>query len=695
MEFYKDKKSGFAIMFAIVAGSILLILSLSLYSFVNQQHTGIQHILNGEAAHFLAEAGISNTIRNLRDLLAAEGLKNNPELFNILTQPSNLDDTDITHLFSDSWRTEIENFAREIDSTAEIKIKIWLRDFKQTEISPNKWFDPGAKKGKLTIESTGYYKNSQRTIAIKRDILVANVIPPFVSKFTLYVKNASEKGENSFNLIRNDYKGMITDGPRPLICYNNNNPESPFSPKDRNSVLKAEQNPKAYKNRGWIWLGNKKTRLNLCSGAGDLGEIFQFYDVTNPNIFKPIKFSSPLSGLPKSFRKVRKTYWDKKKTEPRKTTYKFGHSFILDGFHDRSNRKKTDAMYEGGILSSGERKYYSSKSSILHIYGDARRGFQSRTKVFGPVYSAFPRFANLEIMPQEKDVLDTFQKHNPPPLYLLPSISSRRYSNSAQIKDIMNRKVGGPLLKYGMLFSAHNIYARYMSRIIEVPYNLTYNSMQDIYTNQAIRTFPAQNEILKQDSGRNITLKNGEQTIYKGNIAYLHLDKLIQSRVQAEVATIKEFWETYLNKNNELELNQIVKIKNTAKEELIIPPLKLPTQLKFKGAGMIILEQGNLSLRSIKLDSDKDCISLYAPNCNSIRFLSTGINQINIIAPKARLDYSSKLYLAGTLCISSIYADQRFQGGKILFREAIDPTSKNYFNFYRAHISEKDSYWFE
>ena len=122
------------------------------------------------------------------------------------------------------------------------------------------------------------------------------------------------------------------------------------------------------------------------------------------NDFSPIRFSTPENLLPSSFKNINKIPWDKTASIIRTVSYKFGHSFVLDSFHDRSNRKSSDAMYEGGILSTEELHEHGSKSSVLHLYGDARKGFQSRTKVFGNVYSAFIRFSNLEIEPKEPDV---------------------------------------------------------------------------------------------------------------------------------------------------------------------------------------------------------------------------------------------------------------------------------------------------
>ena len=149
---------------------------------------------------------------------------------------------------------------------------------------------------------------------------------------------------------------MVTDGPKPLILYNHLTPETPSANSDNwnfDEALKSEQNEDIWKNRGWIWIGGDKIRLNLCSGAGDLGEIFHFYDVSKVNDFSPIRFSTPENLLPSSFKNINKIPWDKTASIIRTVSYKFGHSFVLDSFHDRSNRK-VPMPYEGGILSTEE-----------------------------------------------------------------------------------------------------------------------------------------------------------------------------------------------------------------------------------------------------------------------------------------------------------------------------------------------------
>jgi hypothetical protein len=692
-------QNGFAIMFALIIGTILLILAVSLYSFMGHQHNSIQNIVNGEIAHFLAEAGISSCIGAVRDAITTDFSSSGQqsEIQKLLMQRGGIEDREINDLLGDTWNKELQKFAREVDKKyASIRVDVWLRKFRMSETSSAQWNDPVSKEGELVIESVARYKGSQRVLSVRRELKIASILPGPLSKFTFFVENASRNGEASFNLIRNDYRGTVTDGPKPLICYNHATPETPLETGSIGDILKKEKESEVYKNRGWIYLGPTKIRLQLSSGAGELGEIFHFYDVSNSFDFSPVKFVTPVDRLPEKMRSTIQLPWDKSEQTIRNVSYNFSHGFVIDGFHDRSNRKSSDAMYEGDILSEGERQFYSSKSSVLHLFGDARKGYQSRTRVLGPVTAAFPRFASLEITPEEPDVKNMFNSLSPPPLYLVPSKSQTNYTNSVVINEVLNRRCGGPILRSGMICKDYSEYSSIMSRVTELPYALSYNSMQDVYTGKTQRVFPSDTQILGQNSGNEIVLADSEgHEFFKGRVRPKFVAQQLTRRTQIEVDEISDFWERFTNKNDELELNQIVKIKNTKGLDLVFPPSGKPIPLKIKGGGMIILGQGNLVLRGLVCEKAGEALTLVALKASSVSFSSVQPNHVNIVAPSAELSYGSRLNIYGTLCVSSVFADQRFQGGALRYRNAIDPTDARYFKFYKPHLSEVDSYWNE
>jgi type II secretory pathway component PulK len=115
---YLSPRNGFAIMFALIIGTVMLILAVSLFTFSGHQHQGIQNIVNGEIAHFLAEAGINSCIGTVREAISREFNNGNQQskLKQLLLQPGDIEDTSINDLLDDTWNAELESFAREVDS---------------------------------------------------------------------------------------------------------------------------------------------------------------------------------------------------------------------------------------------------------------------------------------------------------------------------------------------------------------------------------------------------------------------------------------------------------------------------------------------------------------------------------------------------------------------------------------------------
>ncbi|MEW6709490.1 MAG: hypothetical protein AB1403_06660, partial [Candidatus Riflebacteria bacterium] len=100
-------------------------------------------------------------------------------------------------------------------------------------------------------------------------------------------------------------------------------------------------------------------------------------------------------------------------------------------------------------------------------------------------------------------------------------------------------------------------------------------------------------------------------------------------------------------------------------------------------------------LRGATCSDPAEALTLVAPEADSVSFSSVQPNHLNLLAPKAELSYSSRIDLLGTLCVASIFADHRFQGGALRFRNSQDPINESYLKFYKTHLEEQDSYWHE
>ncbi len=695
----RKPRTGFVMMLVLVVGAILVLLGIILFNLVSQQNVNIHLMAYGEMAHFLAEAGINSSIRTVRDSLEVSGLgtAHSDTLRGLLTLPAPLEDTSLMPYLNDTWNADLDMFAKEIERNASVRVEVWLRGFRQTETDPGSWADPGAKWGWLSIESTGDYKGIQRVLTVRRKVMVGNSLAPVVSKFTLHVRDANRGQEARYNMIRNDYNSNIVEGPRPLICYNHNTPEHSIEPKSLAEATSGEGDANVFQERGWIWLGGGKVRLNIMSGAGTLGEIFHFYDVSNPNNFQVIKFKPPPGLLPAAFSMPLTMIWDKYEVSTdRQVTYNLAQGFILEGFHDKSDRKENEAMYEGGILSERERSVYGAKSSMLHLFGEARKGYQSRTKVVGRVMSVFPRFSSLEITPQDSDVQAMFGAQKPPPIYLVKSIPESAWDpNKIQIKDFLGRRFGGPTLVAGFICQDFNEYRKIMSGMLEIPYVSSYNTMHEVLNARPPLQFPPRQIILTEDPGTKILLKRGDIVAYEGAAEASALVRVVESRIQQEVPSIPEFLRTFTDKSGVLQLNGIVRIANPEKLDLVLPPSGKTPPFLVGGGGMIILKEGNLILRGVQMKSANDTLTIVLQNGGTVSFESSAPNQLNVAAPRAELKASAKFDLCGTLAVSDVPADSRFPGGAIRFRQSQDPTKPSYYNFYKIFVEKKDSFWYE
>lgn len=691
------RQAGVVMILVIVLGGVLLLLGLTLHQYAIRQEANIHHITSGEVAHFLAESGLSVSIRSIRDALRAAGVdgdEKNRELTRLLTQPGNLPDTSLMPLLKDSWNEDLKGFAAEVDRSASIKIEVWLREFQPTETDPAVWADPCARSGYLSIEATGEYKGVRRVLTVKRRVSVANMLPPVVSKFTLHVADAERGQEGRYNIIRNDYAGGITDGPRPLICLNHDTPESQLEQKPLAEALSTNIPADAWKKRGWIYLGGRRVRLQITSGAGSMGEIFHFYDVGNVNTFQAVRFRTPTAQLPELFSRPAELPIDK---DPlRQTSYTLGHGFVIEGFHDKSSRADHDAMYQGGILSSKEKTVYGAQSSQLHIFGEARKGFQSRTKVIGNVVAAFPRFANIDVTPEDAGIARQFSGLRPPPMYLLPAMSETDFNPSRMITDILGRKTGGPVLVAAILCADYRQYAKLMSGISETPYATLYNMIQDVIEGVTPRQYPSARSILDLDEGGTIELMRDTALLYRGRADAPHAAEVMRNRARLEFGSIAEFWNACFDeKTGQLHINDLVRIRNQEKLTLALPPAGKNPPLKVSGGGLIVLDEGNLVLRGVQMAVPGDALTIVPMNGSTVTIENTIPNHVNILAPKADLACQARIDLTGTVAVGNLSPDPRSAGGVIRYREIQDPTQSGYQAFYKVHIDDQDSVWHE
>ena len=680
----RNEKHGFILLHVLVVGSLLLFLGLVFFFFANRQHANIHIQANTEMAHFLAESGLNVTTAALRG--------NEFSILKSLFSQSSLPSTiPLNPLFPKSWSLQLNQLAKEADPTASLQVKAWIHDLIQTETDPTLWQDPTAFNGWLSVESRGEYRGFQRTLTVRKKVTCGSALPPVTSKFTLHLQDAHQGKDGSQNTVRNDLQGTLLKGPRPIVCFNHNTPDNPIEPRAASASAGDASPPDAFAERGWIWLGGKRVRLNLAAGTGNFGELFHFSHDQTGNTPVAISFKLSADLLPRAFSSPLSLYWDRVDIDPmREVQYRLGQEFVLQGFYDKSDVPGLEAMFDNGVLSHDERTRYGVKSSAYRLFGDARPGYRSRTRVLGNVFAAFPLFSNLEVSPLESDVQASFQSQTPPPVFLLPSMSSRNFDPSKQVTEFRNRHFGGPVLAIKELTESHAEYRTIMSRIIEIPFCTTAGFLEKA-------AHPIVSDELSDQSPENpLILERDRQPLYRGPPDARSLVSVVERRAQKEVGSVPDFWNTFFDRRKQrLMLRHIVRIQNPLRQEMVIPPLECPAPLVVDQGGMIILEEGNLLLRGVKLSSPNDALTIILRRGTSVRFGNSLPNQVNVVALDGELSSAEQFELCGTLAVSRLSATSEFPGGTIHYRESQDPTRASHVKFLKVNIGEPGSVWHE
>ncbi|MBI3038439.1 hypothetical protein HYY75_05225, partial [bacterium] len=284
----------------------------------------------------------------------------------------------------------------------------------------------------------------------------------------------------------------------------------------------------------------------------------------------------------------------------------------------------------------------------------------------------------------------------PSPMYFLSSLASISYDPSRLIREYLDRSVGGPIASLGVLFPSYFDYSSKMSSIIEQPYAELYNLMLEVSLPSYKRTFPPSTNVLGLDEGNSIELRNKEEVRYTGSIEASRCFDVIQGRVQVEVSSIDQFWNRFFKQGDQtLHLDSVVRIRNSQGSSLVVPPYGTPAPLQITGGGLIILDQGDVIIRGVRVPYSYEALSIVAPRAALVKFEETDVHHINIVAPMARFLSEANLQIYGSIDVGDVPGDSRNQGGVIRYREIQDPTQDGYGKFYKACVGEKDSTWYE
>jgi len=147
------------------------------------------------------------------------------------------------------------------------------------------------KSGKITVAVEVKVDQALEKWEETRPFRVVMPFPLPITKFNLYLRDASGGNETKFNTVTiatPDTGKVISNSPRPLILVNGE-PNSSSTPED------------IWKNRGWIYLGGGPNLLNRAAGQLEFGQNFHSYF---PSADKPITLIFNFGPWPVGSRQV-------------------------------------------------------------------------------------------------------------------------------------------------------------------------------------------------------------------------------------------------------------------------------------------------------------------------------------------------------------------------------------------------------
>ncbi len=121
------------------------------------------------------------------------------------------------------------------------------------------------KKGQIELTAHVTYKEVSKKIFFSKNFKFVNVVPPVVSRFTMFLKNPSGNSE-AYNNISSRENGTGING-TPTVFVNG-------------SGFDITKN-------GWIYFGENRINLNLARGENNFGEDFHLPDSLTRSLFFP------------------------------------------------------------------------------------------------------------------------------------------------------------------------------------------------------------------------------------------------------------------------------------------------------------------------------------------------------------------------------------------------------------------------
>jgi len=568
-------------------------------------------------------------------------------------------------------------------------------------------FDSGECRGRFNVSvrvSRGWYSSEVR---VRVPYTVASILAPVVSKFTLFAARAGEsagKGEG-YNILPITIDGTPDRGDTaPLVLVNY--PDLNLSPPSQGNSQAQEPGAGG---KGFVYLGGGPVELNIASGSSGNGEDFLFYD-TGVTAMRP--FYMTASDRPASLTGTFAAGREGSPVQSWHLLHKIHGFFTSDSTALRRGLEGESAYYEYFRDRTSE-PLKGAGASVLHLFGTNDR--RTPTRVYGNVKARFGILSAIGVdidagLSDEESRGGTFNDVDGLSLFL-PMASEKTFSRALGqnpsypfrrppewIKN--GNQPGHPVYGTifidteaslpGNLFRDFREYSRYMSRIMEMPYQclvafMTYSRIFPPWRDagfslhgkapwypdkQGAQTGPFPAELTETGSFCELPGRPSEGPggpYYSGNLRSLSLD-WIERKVQITYPSQKEFFKAHL-RGDTLTLGAVIRVQG---------PLYFSSDLEVMSGGMVIAEN-DIRLPGVICRSEQP-VTFVSLRGNLVLLPGKTIQAgMAALGSSARLELerragSGPLDIQGHLAVTVLDPSVASRGGRISYDPRFDPT---------------------
>ncbi len=534
-----------------------------------------------------------------------------------------------------------------------------------------------------------------------REIRIFSIVPGVLGKFSLYVRQP----DTDYNRFAADINGdpdtrvAVADRRLPLILKNGG---------ELDEGATSANDPGGWKRRGYIYRGGAgPVRLNLTAGNDDrFGESFHFFHVNAEPISIPGYYDPDPPGFfanPPDFSK-KYPVTGNTPMPPFAPEFSFWIKHVVSGFYTR-DETGADMNVENRLALTFPTPSIPGtpnprmRSSVLHLYGT--RSNPSPTLILGDVRRRYADYAAVladATGDNARDAILCYLKQTAGPLYNAPVPGNpirAAAGGGLTVGQAIRLDPDPSLFSCENMFAGdYNMYSDKMCQVFEEPY---LRSHDYLYYRTATNFVPQTSDFgsdgyastqstfrLEMDT----TMNRTEPFFDRGDVAAIPVDCLV-SKCPIVVPGGRDFLGRFVDEDNVLTLDTNLLIRGETGRTIAFPP-----SLQVRKGGIIVIENGNLSLGAINRDRrDPDAFLVVAVLRGDIEIdssLGNGRIAATLIAPNGKIVNRSPgfaLDLTGGLHVKTLDGDTFPAGGRIAFDTRTDPSSVNYKMYYRALVA--------